>query len=418
MSLYLRDATFIDWRTLEFTRGDLEVDEGDGGGIRLAEEIPAYGCVYDCGGRLVTKAFVIGHHHIYSALARGMPAPKRTPRNFVEILELIWWNIDRKLDAAMIRSCAQVVALEAALHGCTFIIDHHASPGAPSDSLHIIAEALDEIGISHLLCYELSDRDGAGARDAGLRETEAYLRQRPGLVGLHASFTVKDELLERAVGMARDFKTGVHIHVAEAASDEEHCMAEHGCTVAERLERAGALESTATLLAHCLHLTPAERAIVQDSNAWVVHNTQSNQNNNVGRFDPKGLGDRIFIGTDGMHSDVLAATRAMYLEGQAAGGLAPLAAYRRMRRVHDYLEANRIPGDGENNLVILDYPPPTPLTPENFPGHMMYGLSSRHVHAVISDGRVIMRDRQVLSADVSEVLAEARVQAQRLWEML
>ena len=80
MSLYLRDATFIDWRSLAIERGDLEVEEGAGGAVRFVEEIPAYGCVYDCGGRIVTKSFAIGHHHIYSALARGMPARTRMSR--------------------------------------------------------------------------------------------------------------------------------------------------------------------------------------------------------------------------------------------------------------------------------------------------------------------------------------------------
>ncbi|MCA9312349.1 MAG: amidohydrolase family protein [Phycisphaerales bacterium] len=418
MSLYLRDVTFIDWRTLAMTRGHLEVEEGDGGGVKLVTEIPRYACVFDCGGRLVTKSFAIGHHHIYSALARGMPAPKRTPRSFVEILKLIWWNLDRKLDAAMIRASARVVALEAVLSGCTFIIDHHASPTAPGDSLHIIAEVLEEAGLSHLLCYELSDRDGAASRAAGLAETEAYLRGRQGLVGLHASFTVGDDLLARAVELAGAQGTGVHIHVAEAESDEEACRAAHGCSVAARLQRAGALDLGATLLAHCLHLDDAERAMVAGSRAWVVHCTQSNQNNAVGAFDPRGLGDRILIGTDGMHSDVLAGARAMYLEGQGMGGLSPLDGYRRMRRVHDYLAANGFRGDGENNLVVLDYAAPTPVTSQNWPGHVMYGLSARHVHAVISDGRVIMRDQQVLGIDVPEALADARAQARRLWEML
>ena len=418
MSLYLRDATWIDWRTLAVSRTHVEVDTGEGGGVRTVSEIPRYACVFDCDGRIVTRAFAIGHHHIYSALARGMPAPARTPRNFREVLEFIWWRLDRALDTDMIRACARVVAIEAALNGCTFIIDHHASPDAAGDSLHVIAEELDAVGISHLLCYELSDRDGPERLEAGLAETEAHLARRQGLVGLHASFTVSDALLERAVDLARRFGTGVHIHVAEDPCDEEACRERHGCSVAERLRRAGALDLPATLLAHCLHLDDEERQLVRDGRAWVVHNTQSNQNNNVGAFDPRGLGERIFIGVDGMHSDMISATRAAYLEGQGAGGLAPLEAYRRMRRVHEYTAANGFRGDGDNNLVILDYPSPTPVTSANWPAHLVYGLGARHVHAVISDGQVIMRDRQVLGADMPGALADAREQARRLWEKL
>lgn len=418
MSLYLNDARLIDFRTLDITRGHIKVEQGQSGGIEFVEDIPSGAEVVQCNGRLVTHAFVIGHHHIYSTLARGMPPPVRTPRSFNERLELIWWKIDKSLDAAMIRSSALACAIEAARCGCTFIIDHHASPNAVDGCLGIIAEALEDVGLSHLLCYELSNRDGEQSRNAALAETARHLKAYPGLVGLHASFTVGDELLDRAVALAREFDTGVHIHVAEPESDEAHCMATYGCTIAERLQRAGALDSPAALLAHCLHLNDAEREIVRQSNAWVVHNTQSNQNNDVGRFDPRGLGDRIFIGTDGMHSDVLSAARAMYLEGQAVGGLSPMDAYQRMRRVHDYLAASSVPGDGANNLVVFEYPTHTPVIADNWPAHVMYGLAAHHVRTVIANGRVLVDDGRVTTVDEQAVLAEAREQARRLWSML
>ncbi|MHC4767954.1 MAG: amidohydrolase family protein [Planctomycetota bacterium] len=422
MSLYLHDACFIDGRTLEVMRGHIKVEQGPRGGLEFVEEVPpdapADAQVIRCEGRFVTRSFVIGHHHIYSTLARGMPPPPRKPRDFNEMLQLVWWNLDRKLDEQMIRASALACAVEAARCGCTFVIDHHASPGAAENSLHVIAEALEEVGLSHLLCYELSDRDGVSAREAGVAETARHLKEYPGLVGLHASFTVSEELLACAVELAREFGTGIHVHVAEAESDESHCRATHGCSVAQRLSRAGALESPATILAHCLHVDDTERDIIRESNAWVVHNTQSNQNNNVGRFDGRNLGERIFIGTDGMHSDVLSGARAMYLEGQQTGEWSPLTAYRRLRRVHDYLEENEVIGDGENNLVVLDYQPPTPVTSDNWPAHVVYGLAARHVRTVISDGRVIVDEDRVLPVDEMAILDEARRQAIRLWELL
>jgi cytosine/adenosine deaminase-related metal-dependent hydrolase len=418
MSLCLQDARFIDWSTLELSHGHVLVEPGPTGGVELVDEVPADTEVIRCDGRIVTRSFVIGHHHIYSTLARGMPPPARTPRDFDEILELIWWNLDKKLDEDMIRASALACAVEAAQCGCTFIIDHHASPGAPENSLGVITEALESVGLSHLLCYELSDRDGKAAQKAGRAETVLHLENHAGLVGLHASFTVSDDLLIAAVECARHFGTGVHIHAAEAESDEIHCRQTYGCSVIERLHRVGALDSPATILAHCLHLDDTEREIVQGSEAWVVHCTQSNQNNGVGAFDPRGLGDRIFIGTDGMHSDVLSATRAMYLEGRQEPEFFPLDAYRRMRRVHDYLASNDIAGDGENNLVVLDYEPPTPVTIENWPAHVAYGLSARHVRTVISDGRVIVDEGAIVSVDADAILADARQQATRLWERL
>lgn len=413
--LYLEDAVYIDWRTRRIRRGHLVVEPGPTGGVHFAAEAPPAARVIRCNGRLVTRSFVVAHHHIYSALARGMPPPREPPASFVQILERIWWNLDRKLDAPAIRASAYATAIEAARSGCTFIIDHHSSPNAASDSLHVIAEALERVGLSHLLCYELSDRDGAACLQAGFAESASYLKSHQGLVGLHASFTVSDALLEQAVGLAREHGTGVHIHVAEAVSDEEQSLEHHGTRVAQRLWEAGALQLPATLLAHCLHLDAAERDLVRESQAWVVQNTQSNQNNAVGKFDARHLGDRILLGTDGMHSDMLSALQASYLDGQGTGGLTPLDAYQRLRRAHDYLAVNGFAGDGDNNLVLLEYPTPTPVTSDNWPAHCVYALGARHVHTVIAQGRVIVEGGACVRVDAEAELARAREAAQLLW---
>ena len=416
--LYLRDAHFVDWRTLRMRRGHLAVEPGAAGTARFVARVPRGVHAFDCGGRLVTKSFVIAHHHLYSALALGMPFPARAPRNFVETLQLIWWNLDRALDADMIRASALAGGIEAAKCGATFIVDHHSSPNAVRGSLDVIAAALDEIGLSHLLCVELSDRDGAERLNAGLAETDRYLKRRQGLVGLHASFTVSDTLLGRAVALARQHDTGIHVHVAEAASDEEHSVRRHGKRVLERFAAAGALRSPKTLLAHGLHLDRAERAIFRRSPAWLVQNPQSNQNNGVGDFDPSGLGPRTLLGTDGMHGDMLDSTRAAYFAGRARGGMAPLDAYQQLRRAHEYLAQNDFVGDGSNNLVVLDYAPPTPVTPKNLAAHFLYGLGRAHVASVISRGRLIVHERRMVSVDEDKMRQFTRKQAERLWRRL
>ena len=416
--IYLKNATYLDWKTSKQKKGHLAVEPGEGGKTRFVARIPPGQKAADCSGLLVTKSFAIGHHHIYSALARGMGAPKQTPKNFIEILKYVWWNLDKKLDRDMIGASALAAAVEAAKCGATFIIDHHASPSAISGSLHIIAQAFESVGLSHLLCYELTDRDGAKRAQQGLDETEAYLQKRPGLVGLHASFTVGDELLKRSVALAERHKTGLHVHAAEDKADQAYSLRTHKKRVLERFLRAGVLDSPKTILAHGLHLSAGERAIFKKSRAWLVQNPESNQNNNVGLFDPKGLGDRIFLGTDGMHSDMIQSAKAAYLGAQTAGGISPLGAYRRLRRVHEYLAENEFPGDGENNLVLLEYPAPTPIRPDNWPGHFMYALSRAHVRSTISNGRFIVRDGKVLTVNENNVLEYARKQAVRLWRKL
>ncbi len=418
MALYLSNAEFLDWKTHEITRTAIRVHEGVDAGIDLLDKVPDGEPSLDCSGRIVTKSFVVGHHHIYSALARGMPQPAVGPTSFVEILENIWWRLDKALDADMIRASALVAGIDAALAGTTFIIDHHASPNAACNSLHIIAEALDSVGLSHLLCYELSDRDGSERLEQGIAETDAYLRSHQGLVGLHASFTVSDDLLSRAMEMARLHETGFHVHVAEAASDQEDCLAKHSKRCVQRFADVGALELPQTILAHCIHLDNEERRLIGESEAWVAQQSESNQNNAVGTLDARAFADRVFIGTDGMHGDALAATRATYLASQSVEGLSPHDACERLRCVHRYLDQNNFRGDGENNLVLLDYHPPTPVTPANWASHVMYGLNRSHIETVISDGRVIVQNRRCTLLDEDSVLAEAQHQAKRLWDKL
>ncbi|MCP4290257.1 MAG: amidohydrolase family protein, partial [bacterium] len=261
MSLYLKNARFIDWQTLEFKSVNIAVDDGVQGGIAFVDSIPDSATddtnsrVIDCQGKFVTKAFGCGHHHIYSTLARGMPAPKKIPTDFPEILTYVWWHLDKCLDKEMIEASALASALYCAKNGITFVIDHHASPFAIEGSLDTIANAFDKVGIAHLLCYELSDRDGVGPREAGLAEHSRFLASGgQGHVGLHASFTVGDDLLNQSVEMARQYGTGLHIHVAEDKSDQEACLKEHNQRVVNRLHEAGALDLPQTILGHCIHL--------------------------------------------------------------------------------------------------------------------------------------------------------------------
>ncbi len=420
MALLLKNATYIDWKTLEFKETHILVTEGANGSVRFTDNL-SNGQKYetlDCTGKYVTRSFAVGHHHAYSALARGMPAPAKSPENFLEILKYIWWNLDKALDRESIKASALVTATACAKAGSTFVIDHHASPNSIVGSLDIIAEAFEEVGISHLLCYEISDRDGMEKAKAGLEETGRYLQKRQGLVGLHASFTVGNNTLKKAVDLMEKMQSGIHIHVAEDMLDEEDSQEKYGKRVIERLYDYGVLNSPKTILAHCLHLNDRERELVSNSNAWVVENMESNLNNNVGYFRGDGLGNRIMLGTDGMHSDMLRSAQQAYFAGQRYDNIDFATAYARFRNVHEYLSQNGFNGDGENNLVVLDYASPTPFDKENFLSHFIFGLSACYVNDVISNGELIVKNKKLLTSDENEINGFAREQALRLWSKM
>ena len=419
MTLVLTNATYLDSETLGIRTVHLAVEPGPFGGVAPVDILPPDAAILDCTGKLVMRAFACGHHHVYSTLARGMPAAARAPGNFREMLEYVWWRLDKRLDKDMTQASALAAALYCAKCGVTFVIDHHAAPFAVEGSLETIARAFDTVGIGHLLCCELSDRDGDGPKEAGLAETDAYLSSgRKGHVGLHASFTVDDDLLRRAVALAAKHGTGLHVHVAEDIADQAQCLEVHGTRVVRRFQAFGALDLPHSIFTHCVHLDEAERQLVGSSPAWVAQNTESNQNNGVGLTGYEWAGPRVMLGTDGLHSDMLRSAKAAYLAGQALEGIDPAGMYGRFRAVHGLAAAMGAPGGGANNLVVLDYDSPTDVTPANFPSHFIYGLEARHVHTVIAQGRVIVADRRLVSADEADILAYAREQALRLWARL
>ncbi len=421
MAIYLQNTEYINWKTLEFSKIDILVKEGQKGGIQFfpsGSAVPENCTLIDCTGKYVTKSFANGHHHTYSALALGMPAPHKSPTNFHEILKYIWWNLDKNLNKEMIEVSALVTAMESAKNGVSFVIDHHASPFAVEGSLEIVSKAFDKVGVSHLLCYEISDRDGKEISEKGLDETNSYLQNQQGLVGLHASFTVGDDTFKKAVEMINKFNSGLHIHVAEDEYDQQYNLHKYHKRVITRMNDIGALQSPKTILGHCLHLNDAERNTLRDSKTWVVQNTESNLNNKVGFFNSVGLGNNIMLGTDGMHSDMLRSAKAAFFIGQNFDNINYSSAYKRFRNVHKYLGTNGFKGDGDNNLVVLDYKPRTDFSSDNFFGHFIFGLESRHVQHVIANGKLIVKERELVTIDENEILLRARELSKVLWKKM
>ncbi len=212
--------------------------------------------VIDCGGAVVMPGMVNGHTHLYSALAVGMPSPPKQPKNFLEILQLVWWRLDRALDPESIEASGRIGALDAVRCGTTTLIDHHASPYCIDDSLDLIERGIDSVGLRGVLCYEVTDRHGKAGREAGLGENRRYLKKCAaakskgrfaGLVGAHAAFTLDNESLDALADIAGQFRSGVHIHVAEDPCDEQACRKDHKVALIDRLDKHGILKPDSIL---------------------------------------------------------------------------------------------------------------------------------------------------------------------------
>jgi cytosine/adenosine deaminase-related metal-dependent hydrolase len=334
-----------------------------------------------------TPGLVCAHHHIYPALARGMPAPPRTPTGFLEILELVWWRLDRALDADSIEWSAKLGALEALERGCTAIIDHHESPDAIDGSLSIIADACAEIGVRVRTAYGVTDRHGPEGAAAGLAENDRFLQEGgDGMVGLHAAFTCSDDTIAAAAAMARAHGVGVHVHVAEGDADT--------------WERLRGHTTDDWLLIHGVHL-PDDHGLA----GTLVHNPRSNMNNAVGYAAPPRFANPVGLGTDGIGADMLDEFRVAFVKAREADVTAsPELSWDWLSTGWDLFPDARL------DTVTWNY---TPMDP----WRLAYttGVSPTRVEI---DGEVVFADGAATRVDGTEIRAKAAEAATRLFTRL
>lgn len=397
----------------------------------------------DAEKKLIMPGLINTHMHFYSTFARGMASKDAPPQNFMEILERLWWRLDKVLTPEDVYYSALVPIIDCIKNGTTTVFDHHASPYAAAGSLFKIAEAVQLAGLRSCLCYEVSERDGGEILDRGIRENADFIRwcgdkKNPmlkAMFGLHASVTLSDKALDMCVrenNASENGGTGVgfHIHVAEGIQDLEDAQAKYGCGVVERLNARGILGKK-TIAAHCIHVSEREIDILKETGTNVVHNPESNMGNAVGvspvlRMFEKGV--MLGLGTDGYTSDMFESLKAANClhkhasrNPSAAWAEPPAMLFPNNRAIAaEYFDRplGVLETDAYADIIIADYDPPTRLSPGNVNSHILFGLSGRAVDTTIINGRVVMRNRKLTYLDEREICAKSRELADKVWERL
>jgi len=391
----------------------------------------------DARGQLVMPGNICAHTHFYGAFARGMAIPGPAPRDFPDILERLWWRLDRALLDIDVEYSALVSLVDAIKHGTTTLIDHHASPSAIDSSLDQIADAVEQAGVRAVLCYEVTDRNGAAGAAAGIGENVRFahaVAERGGdllrsTFGLHASLSLSDRTLERCVAAAQGLGLGCHVHAAEHEADEYDSREQYGRRVVDRLAALGVL-GPRSIVAHCVHIDAREMALLRETGTWVTHQPRSNMNNAVGAAPVESmlrLGIPVCLGNDGMGNAMWAEWKEAYFMHKQA--------HRDPRRMNGMdvarmaidnnralaevfwpdLPLGRLAVGAAADVIFVDYHPITPLTAGNLPWHLIFGFESSMVTTTIVGGRVLMRDRQLLTLDEAAITARSRELATKVW---
>lgn len=387
----------------------------------------------DAKGGVIMPAFINTHEHIYSAFARGLSINGYNPNGFLDILDGMWWTIDRHLTLGQTRLSAMATYIDCIKNGVTTVFDHHASFGHIKDSLFKIEEAAKETGIRSCLCYEISDRDGMDKAREGVMENADFIRHAlkddsdmiAGMMGMHAQFTISDKTMELAAAN-RPEGVGYHIHVAEGIEDLHDCLKKHGKRIVDRLMDFGILGDK-TLLGHCIYVNKHEIDLIKDTDTMVVHNPESNMGNACGcppTMEIVHAGVLTGLGTDGYTHDMTESFKVANVlhkhhlcDANAAWGEVP-----KMLFEGNAMIANRyfkkplgvLKEGAAADVIIADYNPLTPMNAGNVNGHILFGMTGRSVVTTVANGRVLMKDRVLTGIDEEKVMADCRQAAAEL----
>lgn len=398
----------------------------------LKEEFPEAEFV-DAKGGVIMPAFINTHEHIYSAMARGLSIKGYDPKGFLEILDGQWWTIDRHLTNEATRQSARVTFLDSIKNGVTTIFDHHASFGEIHDSLFAIEDAAKEFGLRTCLCYEISDRDGMDKARESVMENAAWIRHAladdsdmiAGMMGMHAQFTISDATMELAAANKPE-EVGYHIHVAEGIEDLHHCLKHYGKRIVDRLMDCNILGSK-TLLAHCIYVNPHEMELIKETDTMVVHNPESNMGNACGcppTMEIFHRGILTGLGTDGYTQDMTESYKVANVlhkhhlcDPNAAWSEVPQMLFEGNAKIAGryFKKPLGVLKEGAAaDVIVTDYIPRTPMTKDNVNSHILFGMTGRSVVTTVCNGKILMKDRELIGIDEEKVLYEVRKEAEKL----
>lgn len=402
-------------------------------GMDLRNRYPEAEWIDACGG-VIMPGLINSHTHIYSGLARGLSIAGNNPTNFLEILEGTWWNIDRHLTIDGTKASAYATILECIRDGVTTIFDHHASFCDIRGSLFTIADVAKELGMRACLCYEVSERDGEEKCSESIRENAEFAAWAKAegsdmikaMFGGHALFTISDKTFEKMV-RANDGMTGYHIHVAEGMNDVIDSRENYICRPVDRLLKNGLLGEK-TLLGHCIHLSPEELDIIQETNTMVTNAPESNMSNAVGCapiLDMMQKGILVGLGTDAYTHDMLESLK-VFLTIQRHNAALPNVAWNEAMTMlfeNNAKIANRyfkkplgvLKKGAAADVIIMDYPVFTPFSEENADGHILFGMMGRSCRTTIINGKVLYKDRAFVGIDEERINAWTLEQSKKLW---
>ncbi|MFB6150560.1 MAG: amidohydrolase [Haloarculaceae archaeon] len=395
--------------------GDV-VDVGDAGGAD--DEL-------DASGGLVVPGLVNAHTHVAMTLLRGKADDKPLDRWLREDV----WPVEAELTGADVRAGAELGLVEMIKSGTTAISDMY---------FHVseIADAVERAGVRAVLGYTAVTvgKDDEAAR-ADCRESLEVAQDLDGAADgriqttfqPHSLTTVGEEYLREFVPEAREAGLSIHLHANETTGEVDPIVDEHGVRPLAYADDLGLLTED-TFLAHCVHVDETEIDLLAERGTGAVHCPASNMKLASGMAPVQAMreaGVTVALGTDGAASnndlDMFDEIRDAAMLGKLATddpSAVPAAAAIEMATAAgaDLLgfDSGRIEAGANADLAVIDLESPHLTPAHDLVSHLAYATRGSDVRHTVCDGRVLMRDREVLPFDEDAVRERASERARDL----
>jgi cytosine/adenosine deaminase-related metal-dependent hydrolase len=387
-------------------------------------------------GAIALPGLVNTHHHLYQTLTRARAQDQGLFGWLVELYP-VW----AQLDAEWERAAARVGLAQLALSGCSTTTDHHyVHPTGAGDLLEVEIEAARELGMRFHPCrgsMDLGEADGGLPPDSVVETTDdALTRSQEAVERFHdpapgsmlrialapcSPFSVTERLMRECADLARRLGVAMHTHLAETLDEERFCLERFGRRPLELMDDWGWLGED-VWFAHCVHLDEKDVRRVADTRSGVASCPSSNLRLGAGIAPVRALVDegvRVGLGVDGPASneasDLFSEIRQTMLVSRASGperGLTPRDAARLATRggaaVLGRDDVGSIEPGKRADLALFGVDGIAHAGTEADPvAGLLLGASQRVRHLLV-EGRFVVRDGVLVTADEDEIAREGR----------
>ncbi len=383
-------------------------------------------------GKLVIPGLINGHTHVPMTLLRGL-------KDDVTLEEWLTKSIfpaeAKNVNEEFVRWGTRLAALEMIRGGTTTFADMYYFEDA-------IAEETKAAGMRGVLGESVLDfptPDNKTPQDA-LAYSENFLKRWRGdsliraSIAPHSIYICSERTLHDSAALARKYSAPILIHVAETKKEREDSLARNGVSPVAYLDRLGILGPD-VIAAHCIWVDAADEKYLAERHVGCVHNPASNMMLASGVApvpELRAAGVAVGLGTDGpagsnndldlMEEMGLAAKlqKVSRMDPRALGARDALAmaTIEGARALHMEKEIGSLESGKKADFILLGLDEPHAVPMYDVYSQIVYALKGSDVETVVIGGKIVMRDRTVLTLDQAAIVAKAREYRKKVEESL